>query len=360
MAKKQMGLGRGLDELFGSVEPEESVAPSELDINLIEPSREQPRKSFPEEELVALMDEEGLAPCNDETLAMLSATTTTNAAWGETDADLPNYLVYQFTYPSDLGFETVGVIASGEYELTIVLDKSLAGFDLLYNLSGVATQLVKVDLYDACMTSEVVDGVEVFTSTYNTSLETTASFGPYKMSDYQTDKSMHFVRNDNWFGYTDGKHIYKDPEDGNVYNMYQTTEEMWFPNFDNGGLHEAVIDPRVGTPEAPVGPAGDGVTFGGIKQGGSPWSNDPKAVRHYRLSPHKLVTNWHTPLMVIHGGMDYRVPVDEGMAAYNAAQMMGVPSRLLIFPDENHWILKPQNALLWHREYFRWLDEWCR
>ena len=144
----------------------------------------------------------------------------------------------------------------------------------------------------------------------------------------------------------------------NEEHMYMTTEEMWFPNFDNGGLHETVIDPRVGTPDGPVGPAGDGVTFGGIKQGGSPWSNDPKAVRHYALSPHKLVTKWHTPLMVIHGGMDYRVPVDEGMAAYNAAQMMGVPSRLLIFPDENHWILKPQNAMLWHREYFRWLDEW--
>ena len=146
----------------------------------------------------------------------------------------------------------------------------------------------------------------------------------------------------------------------NEEHMYMTTEEMWFPNFDNGGVHETVIDPRVGTSECPVGPAGDGVTFGGIKQGGSPWSNDPKAIRHYELSPHKLVTNWHTPLMVIHGGMDYRVPVDEGMAAYNAAQMMGVPSRLLIFPDENHWILKPQNALMWHREYFRWLDQWCK
>ena len=146
----------------------------------------------------------------------------------------------------------------------------------------------------------------------------------------------------------------------NEEHMYMTTEEMWFPNFDNGGNHQTVIDPRVGTDQAPVGPAGDGVTFGGIKQGGSPWSNDPKAIRHYALSPHKLVTKWHTPLMVIHGGMDYRVPVDEGMAAFNAAQMMGVPSRLLIFPDENHWILKPQNALMWHREYFRWLDQWCR
>ncbi len=146
----------------------------------------------------------------------------------------------------------------------------------------------------------------------------------------------------------------------NQEHMYMTTEESWFPNFDNGGLHETEIDPRVGTSEAPVGPAGDGVTFGGIKQGGSPWSNLPKAVRHYDNSPHKKVTNWHTPLMVIHGGMDYRVPVDQGMAAYNAAQLMGVPSRLLIFPDENHWILKPQNALLWHREYFRWLDSWCK
>ncbi len=146
----------------------------------------------------------------------------------------------------------------------------------------------------------------------------------------------------------------------NQEHMYMTTEESWFPNFDNGGLHETVIDPLAGTAEGPVGPAGDGVTFGGIKQGGSPWSNLPKAVRHYANSPHKKVTEWHTPLMVIHGAMDYRVPVDQGMAAFNAAQLMGVPSRLLIFPDENHWILKPQNALLWHREYFRWLDRWCK
>ena len=137
-----------------------------------------------------------------------------------------------------------------------------------------------------------------------------------------------------------------------------TTEELWFPNFDNGGLHEAWFDSRLGTSGAPVGPAGDGQTFGGIRQGGSPWSNAPRAVRHYAESPHKKVTRWNTPLMVIHGAMDYRVPVDQGMAAYNAAQMMGVPSRLLIFPDENHWILKPQNAMMWHREYFKWLNEW--
>ena len=146
----------------------------------------------------------------------------------------------------------------------------------------------------------------------------------------------------------------------NEEHMYMTTEEMWFANWDNGGLHEYEADSRVGTPDCPVGPAGDGETFGGIRQGGSPWSNAPKAVRHYANSPHKLVTEWDTPILVTHGGMDFRVPVDEGMAAYNAAQLMGVPSRLIVFPDENHWILKPQNALYWHREYFRWLDRWCK
>ena len=92
-------------------------------------------------DLIALADEEGLVPCNDETLAMLSATTTTNANWGETDADLPNYLVYDQTYP-EVGYETVGLYKTGEYEITLVLGKSLAGFNLLYNLTG--NWLVKI------------------------------------------------------------------------------------------------------------------------------------------------------------------------------------------------------------------------
>ena len=140
----------------------------------------------------------------------------------------------------------------------------------------------------------------------------------------------------------------------NEEHMYMTTEEMWFPNWDNGGLHEYAFA------EGQTGPAGDGVTFGGIKQGGSPWSNLPKARRHYDNSPHKLVQAWHTPILCIHGGSDFRVPYDEGMAAFNAAQMMGVPSKLIVFPEENHWILKPQNALYWHRSYFDWLDRWMK
>ena len=141
----------------------------------------------------------------------------------------------------------------------------------------------------------------------------------------------------------------------NEEHMYMTTEEMWFPNWDNGG-----IPLEYAFEEGQVGPAGDGITFGGIQQAGSPWSNKAEAVRHYANSPHKLVQKWHTPILCIHGGSDFRVPVDEGMAAFNAAQMMGVPSRLIVFPNENHWILKPQNALYWHRSYFDWLDRWMK
>lgn len=137
--------------------------------------------------------------------------------------------------------------------------------------------------------------------------------------------------------------------------MYYETEELWFPNWDNGGLTEYAYA------QGQVGPKGDGVTFGGMQQAGSPWSNAPKSVRHYtKGSPNVNVTNWHTPILCIHGMMDYRIPYDQGMAAFNAAQMMGVPSKLIVFPEENHWILKPQNALFWHRSYFDWLDKWCK
>ncbi|MCF0163807.1 MAG: S9 family peptidase [Bacteroidales bacterium] len=120
-------------------------------------------------------------------------------------------------------------------------------------------------------------------------------------------------------------------------HMYMETEEMWFPNWDNGGIAR----PK---------------TY----MSGSPWSDNPIAKRHYANSPHLKVPAWNTPIMVTHGELDYRVPVDQGMAAFNAAQMMGVPSKMLLFPDENHWILKPQNSVFWHREVFNWLDKWCK
>jgi dipeptidyl aminopeptidase/acylaminoacyl peptidase len=113
----------------------------------------------------------------------------------------------------------------------------------------------------------------------------------------------------------------------NQEHMYMTTEELWFPHWDNGG---------------------------------APWDDNPVAKRHYANSPHKFVKNWNTPILITHGELDYRVPVDQGMAAFNAAQALGVPSEMLLFPDENHWILKPQNSIQWNRVFYRWLDKWLK
>ena len=117
--------------------------------------------------------------------------------------------------------------------------------------------------------------------------------------------------------------------------LYYTTEEMWFADWDNGGLGRGYLS-------------------------GSPWSEFPEAVRHYAHNPKLFVEKWDTPILCIHGGMDFRIPYTQGMAAFNCAQMMGVPSKLVVFPEETHWILQPQNALYWHRTYFDWLDRWIK
>ncbi len=130
------------------------------------------------------------------------------------------YLGTATTYEADYSFENVGIYKTGEYEIVIVLEKSLAGFNLLYNLSG--NWIVYIPYYDACKTQ--IEGTDAWTSTYNSSVETTMSYGPYKMTSYQTKKEMVFEKNPNWFGYTDGLHKYKDPVNGEVYDMYQTTK----------------------------------------------------------------------------------------------------------------------------------------
>ncbi|MCQ2153620.1 MAG: S9 family peptidase [Bacteroidales bacterium] len=140
----------------------------------------------------------------------------------------------------------------------------------------------------------------------------------------------------------------------NERQLWYTTEEMWFSNWDNGGLTEYAFRP------GETGPAGDGVTFGGMQQAGAPYSKTAKALHHYADDPEAKVLKWHTPLLCIHGMNDFRIPYEQGMAAFNAARMMGVPSRLIIFPDECHWVLKPQNSLYWHREFYGWLDKWLK
>lgn len=114
----------------------------------------------------------------------------------------------------------------------------------------------------------------------------------------------------------------------NLEMQYMTTEEMWFANWDMGG---------------------------------APWDKANKtAQRTFANSPHKFVDKWDTPILVIHGEKDFRIMAEQGQAAFNAAQLRGIPSQLLIYPDENHWILRPQNALLWQRTFFGWLDKWLK
>lgn len=112
----------------------------------------------------------------------------------------------------------------------------------------------------------------------------------------------------------------------NLESWYGTTEEMFFANWDIGGPY---------------------------------WRMDMEK-GYNRDSPHKFVQNWNTPILVIHGEKDFRVPVGEGIQAFQAAQLQDIPSRFLYFPEEGHWVLSPQNGVLWHREFFRWLDQWLK
>jgi len=94
------------------------------------------------------------------------------------------------------------------------------------------------------------------------------------------------------------------------------------------------------------------------EKGGAPWEKDNKvAMKSYAGSPDNFVQNWDTPILVIHGGKDFRVPYSQGMAAYNSARLLDVKARFLYFPEENHWVLKPQNGILWQRTFFDWLDQ---
>jgi dipeptidyl aminopeptidase/acylaminoacyl peptidase len=108
----------------------------------------------------------------------------------------------------------------------------------------------------------------------------------------------------------------------NMESWYGTTEEMYFANNDNKG----------------------------------PYWSQTEHPNNFDASPHKFVKNWDSPMLVIHNEKDFRVPLGQGMEAFTAAQLKGVPSRFLYFPDENHWVAKPQNSVLWQRVFFDWLD----
>jgi dipeptidyl aminopeptidase/acylaminoacyl peptidase len=114
----------------------------------------------------------------------------------------------------------------------------------------------------------------------------------------------------------------------NLESQYASTDEYFFTNFDLGGPY---------------------------------WDKNNKiAQKSYSISPHRYVQNWDTPIMIISGEKDFRIPYTESIQAFNTAQLLGIPSKLLIFPDENHFVLKPQNSILWQREFFGWLDRWLK
>ncbi len=131
--------------------------------------------------------------------------------------------IVEYPYEAGYSYDNVGLYASGENELTFVFKNAFDGYYLMMYAMG-TTWLVDPELYDSCLSEQETASGSVWSSTYCTSVETSRSYGPYKLSAYQTDKSMHLVRNENWFGYTDGNHKYVDPEDHETYDMWQTTE----------------------------------------------------------------------------------------------------------------------------------------
>ncbi|MGV8964064.1 MAG: prolyl oligopeptidase family serine peptidase [Candidatus Saccharimonadaceae bacterium] len=101
--------------------------------------------------------------------------------------------------------------------------------------------------------------------------------------------------------------------------------------------------------------------FANWDMGGPFWDKtNTIAQKTYSTSPHKFVDKWNTPIMITHGEMDYRILASQGMMAFNAAKLKGIPARMLIFPDENHWIAQPQNGVLFQREFARWFDQWLK
>ena len=143
------------------------------------------------EALNAMANEEGLVAVTDETIDLLTKVITFSASWGESADNIPDYLVYEVTYP-EVAWENVGWFAKSDYELVFVMDAPLDGFYLKYNLPA---PLVHIEMYDAC--ASVVDGV--YTNTYGTSAETTMSYGPYKLTSYQADKQYVLEKNEYFY-----------------------------------------------------------------------------------------------------------------------------------------------------------------
>ena len=205
------------------------------------------------------------------------------------------------------------MMSAGDYIIVAPNRRGLPGFGLEWN------EEISGDYSGQCM-RDLLTAIDEFCSEPYVDKEhlgcVGASFGGYSvywLAGNHNKRFKAFIAHDGIF---------------NLEMQYLETEEKWFAEWDLGGTY---------------------------------WDKkNAVAQRTYANSPHKFVDKWDTPILCIHGEKDYRILANQGMAAYDAAKLRGVPAELLIFPDENHWVLKPQNGILWQREFRRWLDRWLK
>ena len=205
------------------------------------------------------------------------------------------------------------MMSAGDYIIVAPNRRGLPGFGKAWN------EQISGDYSGQCM-RDLLTAIDEFSNEPSVDKEhlgcVGASFGGYSvywLAGHHNKRFKAFIAHDGIF---------------NLDMQYLETEEKWFTNWDLGGSY---------------------------------WDKNNKiAMRTYANSPHLFVDKWDTPILCIHGEKDYRILANQAFAAFDAAKMRGVPAELLVFPDENHWVLKPQNGILWQREFRGWLDRWLK
>ncbi len=205
------------------------------------------------------------------------------------------------------------IMAANDYIIVAPNRRGLPGFGVEWN------EQISGDYGGQCMKDSVTASDEMAKESYVDKDRlgcVGASFGGfsvYWLAGHHDKRFKAFIAHDGIF---------------NMEMQYLETEEKWFANWDMGGAY---------------------------------WEKqNPIAQRTFANSPHLFVEKWDTPILCIHGEKDFRILANQAMAAFDAAVMRGVPAELLIYPDENHWVLKPQNGVLWQRTFFEWLDKWLK
>ena len=204
------------------------------------------------------------------------------------------------------------IMAANDYIIVAPNRRGLPGFGLEWN------EAISGDYGGQCMKDDLTAIDEMAKEPYVDADRlgcVGASFGGYSvywLAGHHEKRFKAFIAHDGIF---------------NLEQQYLETEELWFANWDLGGPY---------------------------------WEKNKMTEHSYSNSPHRFVDKWDSPILCIHGEKDYRILASQGMAAFNAAVIRGIPAELLIYPDENHWVLRPQNGVLWQRTFFEWLDKWLK